>query len=105
MSKYFGSYHILKKIILVITEEIVMVTTVRIVWVEDFKHVVYELSVPSAKIGGPEADSDNSHLSEIFYRKTFLLLQVLIELYYIVIGIYLINLSLLGSCRQDGKTY
>ena len=63
-----------------------------------------EMSDLFAKVGTLQADSDSSNPSEIF-QKTFSLIKFLIEMNYIVIANYLINLSWFYLCTQDGKTY
>ena len=57
----------------------------RIVWVLYVKKVAYELNGPFAKVGAPQADNDSSNPPENIHKKTFFLLKLMIELYYIVI--------------------
>ena len=43
----------------------------RIVWILDVKKVPYDLSIPFAKVGAPQADNDNSNTPENFYENVF----------------------------------
>ena len=73
MNKYLRCYKIYKEIILEIAKQVLIMKTMRIVWVLDVKKVAYELSGPFA----PQADNDSSSPPEDFH-KTFLSLKVLI---------------------------
>ena len=75
-----------------------------VVRVMNVKKVAYELIGNFAKVGAPQAANYISNPPENFY-KTFFSLKVLIEIYTIVIAIYLINPSFEYQCVRDDKTY
>ena len=58
--------------ILEITEQKVIMITLRIVCVLSVKKVANELSGSFAKVGAPQADNNSSNLPKIFHKNVFL---------------------------------